>query len=122
MIIFSLNLGLSFAILLLYVISFEAIGLVVLLITASIVAASREDLNELRTDRNLIMIIIGSVVVVFLSAAYFSTPYSLILFYELVTLNAALLIVYVAMRLLVTRRNRSGARFYNQQSKWRARM
>ena len=83
LVVFSLNLGLSFAILVLYISSIEVISLVVVLITASIVAASKEDLTDLRADRNFFFIIILSAITSFLLAAYLSTPYNGILFYGL---------------------------------------
>ncbi len=99
LLIFSLNLGLSFSILVLYIGYAEAIILVLLLVTASVVAATREDLTELKSDRNMILIMIGFAVAVFLSAAYFSSPYSYDLFYFLVGLNFALLAAYSVMRM-----------------------
>lgn len=100
LIIFALNLGLSFAILVLYVGAVEAIALVVVLLTASVVAASREDLTELKNDRRLLIAMIIFAVMVFISAAYFSSPYSPDLFYALIALNFALLGGYVVMRTL----------------------
>jgi L-lactate permease len=99
LLVFSLNLGLSFAILVLYIGYFEAIILVLLLVTASVVAASREDLTELKSDRNMIFIMIGFAVVVFFAAASFSSPYSLDVFYFLVGSNFALLAIYSLMRI-----------------------
>src|SRR5580704_15412983 len=107
LIVFSLNLGLSFAILVLYIASIEVISFVVLILTASIVAASREDLSGLRVDRNFVFIIVLSAIVSFLSAAYLSTPYNDILLYGLVTLNISLLFAYVLMRRLRIPRFRS---------------
>jgi len=106
LVIFSLDLGLSFAILVLYISLVESTALVVLLITASIVAASKEDLTELRTDKAYIIIIIAFAVIVFLSAAFFSpVPFSGYLFYGLIALNFGLLLTYTAMRRLSSRLN-----------------
>jgi cobalamin synthase len=98
LIIFSVNLGLSFAILVLYIGSIDVISLVVVMLTASIVAASKEDLSELRTDKNFVYIMILSAIVSFLLAAYLSTPSDNILLYGLIILNIGLLLAYAIMR------------------------
>ncbi len=104
LVIFSLDLSLSFAILVLYISFVEAIVLVVLLITASIVAASKDDLTELRADKTFIIIIIAFAVTVFLSVAYFSpAPFSGYLFYALIGLNFGLLLTYAALRIASSR-------------------
>lgn len=104
LVIFSLDLGLSFAILVLYIPFVESIALVVLLVTASIVAASREDLDELRADKIYIIIIIAFAVIALLSVAFFSpAPFSGYLFYGLIALNFGFLLTYVAMRLASSR-------------------
>lgn len=82
----------------LYVGSAEAIILVLLLVTASVVAASRRDLTELKSNKNMIAIMIGFAVIVFLTAAYFSLPNSYDLFYFLIGSNFALLGAYSVMR------------------------
>jgi hypothetical protein len=114
LVIFSLDLGLSFAILVLYISSIEVISLVVLLITASVVAASKEDLTDLRANRNFVFIIILSAIASFLLAAYFSTPYNGILFYGLFALNICLLSAYAVMRRLDSHRGQSEYDFRKQ--------
>jgi len=114
-VIFSLDLGLSFAILVLYISSIEVISLVVLIITASIVAASKEDLSDLRADRNFVFIMILSAITSFLLAAYLSTPYNGILFYGLFALNICLLSAYAIMRRLDSHRVQSEYEFRKQR-------
>ncbi|MGI0091222.1 MAG: hypothetical protein ACREBS_05895, partial [Nitrososphaerales archaeon] len=76
LLVFSLNLGMSFAILVLYVSSILAITFVVLLITASVVASSTKDLSILREDKNLLLIMAMFAIFVFFSATFAATPYS----------------------------------------------
>jgi dipeptide/tripeptide permease len=99
LLVFVLDLGLSFAILVLYVAFEEALGLVVLLITASVFAASREDLTELKEKKSLIIVLLLFSAGVFFFAVYFFEPYSLALFYGLIIANFGLLLGYVALRL-----------------------
>lgn len=102
--IFALDMGLSFAVLILYIAFIEAIAIVVLIITASVVAASRDDLTELKSGKIYVAIMILFAILVFFSVAYFSAPFSQNLFYALITLNFGLLSAYIATRLLTTRR------------------
>lgn len=95
---FSLSLGMSFGILVLYVSSLLAISLVVVLITASIVAASTNDLTTIRQEKTLpvTMFIVAALVFIFFSL--FSSSFSVYLFYELTAINTVLLAVYALMR------------------------
>jgi len=102
LILFSVSLGLSFAILVLYIASIDVISLVVVILTASIVAASKEDLSELRGDKNFVFIMILSAIVLFLLAAYLSTPSNDDLLYGLFVLNIGLLLAYSIMRHFVS--------------------
>jgi hypothetical protein len=98
LLVFSLDLGLSFAILVLYISFVEALVLVLVLITATIVAASREDLTEFRSDTTMIAVAVGFAIVVFLTAAYASPAFSTNLFYILVLANFGLLALYSILR------------------------
>jgi len=96
---FSLNLGMSFAILVLYVSSIVALSIVVLLITGSIVAASTGDLTILRQERTLPAIMVIFAVIVFISVSYLSSPTDVALFYELILINFGFLVAYIFLRL-----------------------
>jgi hypothetical protein len=101
---FSLNLGMSFAILLLYVSSEVALALVVLLITGSIVASDTKDLTRLRKEKISPIIIVGFTIFVVIGVSYLTTPNDVSLFYELILINFGFLVAYISLR-LATRQN-----------------
>lgn len=88
----------SFAILLLYAAYLESIVLVLFIITASVVAANRDDFTAMRTETNLIIGMIVFAVFVFVAGAYASSFTDGFLFYELIAINFGLLIMYVVLR------------------------
>jgi hypothetical protein len=96
-------LGLSFAILVLYIGYLQSIALAVLLLTASVVVASRDDLTELRSDKAFVVIIIAFAAVIFLSVALFLPPFNIEAFYALIGVNFALLLTYLALRIASSR-------------------
>ena len=103
---FSVSLGLSFGILLLFLSSLEAIALVVVLITASIVAASTTDLTTIKEERNLPLIMVTTAVVTFVSVSVDTKAFGSYVFFELFVLNFLILFVYIAMR-FASRRTRN---------------
>ena len=96
--VFSLSLGMSFGILVLYVSSLIALSLVVVLITASIVAASTNDLTAVRQEKILPIIMFIVAALDFAFFYLFSSSFSLYLFYELMAINTVLLVIYALMR------------------------
>ena len=96
--VFSVSLGLSFGILVLFVSSLQAISLVVVLITATIVASSTTDLTTVKQERNLPLIMVTTAVIVFVGSTVFSDSLGAYIFYELLILNFGILFVYVVMR------------------------
>jgi hypothetical protein len=98
LIVLCLVFALGFAILVLYIGSLEAILFAVLVITAMVVAATRDDLTVLRADRNLVLFMVAVAVAVTALSASFVSPYSGVLFYTLVGASFALLSAYIAMR------------------------
>ena len=95
--VFSLNLGISFAILVLYVSYLEALAIVFVLVTAAVVAASTTDLKELEKDKGLLGFAILCAIFVY-GASYYITPFFAYLFYSLVALNVVTLVGYVLMK------------------------
>jgi hypothetical protein len=87
----------------LYIGYLQSIALVVLLLTASVVVASRDDLTELRNDKAFVIIIVAFAAIVFLSAALFLPPFNVEAFYALIGVNFALLLSYLALRIASSR-------------------
>ena len=73
LLVLGLDLSMSFAILVLYVDYFEALVLVLFLITASIVAANKDDFTAMRTESTLLMGMVAFAVLVFVAGAYVSS-------------------------------------------------
>lgn len=98
LLVLGLDLSMSFAILLLYANYFESLVLVLFLITASIVAANKDDFTAMRTESNLLIGMVVFAAIVFFAAAYVSSFTNGFLFYELIAINFGLLIMYVLLR------------------------
>ena len=88
----------SFAILVLFVSSLQAISLVVVLITATIVAASTTDLTTIKQERNLPFIMVTVAAMTFVGFSVEPSVLGNYIFYELFTINLLILFVYIAMR------------------------
>lgn len=95
---FSVSLGMSFGILVLFLSSLEAISLVVVLITASIVVSSTDDLTTIKEERNLPLIMVTAAVMTFVGVSVESKIFGDYAFFELFALNLFILLVYIAMR------------------------
>ena len=113
LLVLGLDLSMSFAILVLYVDYFEALVLVLFLITASIVAANKDDFTAMRTESTLLMGMVAFAVLVFVAGAYVSSIAGGFLFYELVSVNFGLLVMYVLLRF----RTRGGSIDYGSFAK-----
>gem|GEM_PF-1995304 len=97
--VFCVSLSLSFATLILFIASVEALVLMVLLISASVVLASKEDLDELRSDKNLIIFMVLLVATIIGGSTALSPPSDgTELFYVLASLNVVFLGIYVTLR------------------------
>ena len=98
LLLYSLSLGLSFGILIPFVSSTEALGFVLVLVTAAIVVASSGDLRALEHDKQLLLFILAVTAAVI--AFCFSVPYEYdgYLFYGLIGLNVVVLAGYIVMR------------------------
>ena len=95
---FSVSLGMSFGILVLFISSLQAISLVVVLITASVVFSSTNDLTDIRKERNLPLIMVTTAAIVFVAVSLLANSLGVYVFYELLVLNFGILFVYIAMR------------------------
>ena len=95
--VFSASLGLSFGILVLFVNSIEALAIVFVIVTASVVAANTSDLKELEKDRGLLVFIVLCTFFTIGIAYYISQVFSDI-FVPLVILDIAVLTGYLVMR------------------------
>lgn len=95
---FSVSLGMSFGILVLFLSSVEAIALVVVLITASIVVSSTTDLTTIKEERNLPLIMVTVAVMTFVGVSIESSAFGDYAFFELFVVNIVILLVYIAMR------------------------
>ncbi len=98
LLVLGLDLSMSFAILLLYASYFESLVLVLFMISASVVAANKDDFTEMRSERSLIIGMVVFAAFVFVAAAYASSFANGFLFYELIAINFGLLIMYVVLR------------------------
>ncbi len=98
LLLYSLSLGLSFGILIPFVSSTEALGFVLVLVTAAIVVASSGDRRALEHDKQLLLFILAVTAAV--TAFCFSVPYEYdgYLFYGLIGLNVVVLAGYIVMR------------------------
>lgn len=106
--VFSVSLGMSFGILVLFVSSLAAISLVVVLITATIVAASTADLTTVKQERNLPLIMVTTAAIVFVGVSLYSRSFGQYVFYELFGVNLVILLGYIALR-IAARVNRGQA-------------
>ena len=96
--VFSVSLGMSFGILVLFVSSLQAISLVVVLITATIVAANTTDLTAIKEERNLPLIMVTVAAITFVGFTVMPNILGSYIFYELFAINVVILFVYIAMR------------------------
>ena len=107
---FSISLGMSFGILVLFLSSVEAIALVVVLITASIVVSSTTDLTTIKEERNLPLIMVTAAVMTFVGVSLEYNVFGDYAFFELFAINMLILLVYIAMRLASRTISRSPGR------------
>jgi amino acid transporter len=96
--ILSLDLGMSFSILALYVSSVTVIFLVVLLITASVVAAKTDDLTAMRQGKTMLLLMIVFAIFVYAIATSVFSLVGTSIFYGLMFINVGFLLAYIVMR------------------------
>ncbi len=94
---YALSLGISFGILAAFVNSLEALAIVFVLVTATVIAASTTDLKELEKDKGLLGFVILCAIFTFGVAFYIFQIYADI-FVILVSVNVATLAGYVVMK------------------------
>ncbi len=95
--VYALNLGISFGILVLFVNNLEALAIVFVLVTASVVVASTTDLKELEKDKGLLGFVILCTLFV-IGASYYASFIFGAIFIVLVALNIATLVGYIIMK------------------------
>ena len=95
--VYAVSLGISFGIMGAYVNSLEALAIVFVLVTASVVAASIPDLKELERDKGLLGFAILCAIFTF-GIAFYTFQIFADVFVVLVTINVATLVGYVVMK------------------------
>lgn len=95
--LYSLSLGLSFGILVVFIGDLEALVIVLILVTAAVVAANTADLRELEKDRGLLVFVILCAFFT-IGASYYISQVFVDVFVPLVGLDIAALVGYVLMK------------------------
>jgi hypothetical protein len=97
LLLYAFNLGLSFAILVLFINNLDALAVVIVLVTVAVIVASASDLKELEKDKGLLGFAILCAIFVF-GVSYYIYQFFVFLFYGLVLIDVATLAGYVVMK------------------------